>query len=185
MLCLSCYTCSHVPATLGAAYAPHQAVPLATLWTSSRAALLNTFRMPHWRTMAPTWSCCCCCVSTMYAPEWDTSTTLWMMQHGRKDGVAAGYSAVPLAHALSEDWQSVPDDVLQAMVAYLRPADVAIARLVCRHWRRMLSCYTPALTLPTRYAASAGLPSLANATHTCCSKHRRCCNNGGVAVSKL
>jgi len=56
-----------------------------------------------------------------------------------------------LADAVSENWQSVPDDVLQAMQAYLSPADVAVARLTCRHWRMMLSCYTPALTLPTRY----------------------------------
>jgi hypothetical protein len=72
-------------------------------------------------------------------------------QYDSKASSAACRRAGRLSRAVKDDWQSVPDDVLQAMVAYLSPADVAVARRVCRHWRCMLSCYTTALTLPTRY----------------------------------
>jgi hypothetical protein len=89
-------------------------------------------------------SYCCCChpAAAAAAAVLPTPTP---QQRGSQ-----GTSAAARGTSSADCWQSVPDDVLQAMVSYLSPCDVALARLVCRHWRCILSCYTPALTIPTR-----------------------------------
>ncbi|KAF6255657.1 hypothetical protein COO60DRAFT_191676 [Scenedesmus sp. NREL 46B-D3] len=58
--------------------------------------------------------------------------------------------------AVPGGWQTVPDDVLQAVLEYLAPGEVAVARLTCRHWRLTLSCCSTHLTLPTRFLGAKG-----------------------------
>ncbi|WIA41453.1 hypothetical protein OEZ86_005030 [Tetradesmus obliquus] len=73
-----------------------------------------------------------------------------LQEPGSLRGQQRGAAAAPCG------WQTVPDDVLQAVLEYLSPAEVAVARLTCRHWRLTLSCYTRTLHLPMRFLSSKG-----------------------------